>query len=492
MLGMDQVHVIRHKVLVEGGSIRGVARQMGVSRNTVRKYLGVSEPVRQEGGPRERPVLEKVAPRIEVLLGQWGPRTTPKQRLTGSRIHRQLVEEGYRVGITTVREYLRERRRQAQEVYIPLIHRPGDEAQVDFFEVTVEEGGIVRKAWKFVMRLMYSGRDFVRLYDRCDQLCFLDAHVRAFGFFGAVPRRVVYDNLRAAVKRRVGIHVEYTDRFRALMSHYLFEPCLARPGQGHDKGGVESRGKGLRLQHLTPIPVGKTLASISEALLSEIDGVAEKEDREGKSILERFRDETGCMLPLPTQPFEARHMVMVSVSKQALVKIEGATYSVPSHWARLHGTAYVGVEDIRIMCYGESFMVSRQRRGCRHVRYRHYLSALAQKPQAVRQVAPELLEELGEPYGRLWGLLIRTYGERDAARVMAKLLGVMVDHGEDAVGKALCEVLGQGRLDLLALRSRLHGEPRKDPIPVPEPLGSYQVDVGQTTDYDWLLLGERP
>jgi transposase len=112
MLGVDQVHVIRHKVLVEGESIRGVARQMGVSRNTVRKYLGVSEPVRQERGARERPVLEKVAPRIDVLLEQWGPRTTQKQRLTGSRIHRQLVEEGYRVGITTVRDYLRERRRQ--------------------------------------------------------------------------------------------------------------------------------------------------------------------------------------------------------------------------------------------------------------------------------------------------------------------------------------------------------------------------------------------
>jgi hypothetical protein len=55
MLGMDQVHVIRHKVLVEGGSIRGVARQMGVSRNTVRKYLGLSEPVRQECGPHDGP-----------------------------------------------------------------------------------------------------------------------------------------------------------------------------------------------------------------------------------------------------------------------------------------------------------------------------------------------------------------------------------------------------------------------------------------------------
>lgn len=63
MLGMDQVHGIRHKVLVEEQSIRRVAREMGVSRNTVRKYLQVSEPARQESGPRKRPVLEAVAAR---------------------------------------------------------------------------------------------------------------------------------------------------------------------------------------------------------------------------------------------------------------------------------------------------------------------------------------------------------------------------------------------------------------------------------------------
>ena len=80
---------------------------------------------------------------------------------------------------------------------MPLVHRPGDEAQVDFFEVTVELGGERRKAWKFLMRLMYSGRDFVRLYDRQDQVAFLDGHVRAFAHFGGVPARIVYDNLAA-------------------------------------------------------------------------------------------------------------------------------------------------------------------------------------------------------------------------------------------------------------------------------------------------------
>ncbi len=93
MLRMDQVHVIRHKVLIEDRSRRSVAREMGVSRNTVRKYLRISEPRRVETGPRARPVLERVAPRLEELMEEWFLRTTRKQRITGTRLHRQLVEE---------------------------------------------------------------------------------------------------------------------------------------------------------------------------------------------------------------------------------------------------------------------------------------------------------------------------------------------------------------------------------------------------------------
>jgi len=138
---MDQVHVVRYKALVEGQSIRRVACEMGMSRNTVYKYLKVSEPVRREEGARARPVLEKVSPRIDELLEGWNTRKSPKQRITGTRLHQQLIEEGYKVGITPVREYLHEKHRQEKEVYIPLIHRCGDEAQADFFQVTVEEDG---------------------------------------------------------------------------------------------------------------------------------------------------------------------------------------------------------------------------------------------------------------------------------------------------------------------------------------------------------------
>ncbi len=162
MLRMDQVHVIRHKHYVEKMGIRRIAREMGLDRKTVRKYLEESEPVRKETVPRARPVMSVIGPRIDELLEEWRERTTKKQRVTSPRMHRQLLAEGYEVGERTVREYLAEKRREAAEVYVPLVHRPGDDAQVDFFEVSVEEDGVVRKAWKLLVRLMHSGRDFIQ------------------------------------------------------------------------------------------------------------------------------------------------------------------------------------------------------------------------------------------------------------------------------------------------------------------------------------------
>jgi len=83
--------------------------------------------------------------------------------------------------------------------------------------------------------------------------------VRAFAHLDAAPHRLIYDNLKAAVRKMlVGSERELTVRFLALANHYLFEACFARPREGHDKGGVESRGKAIRWQELVPIRRGRT------------------------------------------------------------------------------------------------------------------------------------------------------------------------------------------------------------------------------------------
>ena len=206
---------------------------------------------------------DKVAERVQALLADSAQWTGGKQRLTATRLHALLVAEGHTVGVTAVKDAVAEWKRQRREVFVPLTYRPGDLAEVDFFEVLVDLDGTRRKAWLFLMRLMYSGRDFARIYERQDQISFLDGHVRAFAHFDGVPARVAYDNLRAAVVRiLVGGARTLTPRFTALASHYLLEACFCRPGEGHDKGGVEARGQAIRQQTLVPIPSGPTLTGI--------------------------------------------------------------------------------------------------------------------------------------------------------------------------------------------------------------------------------------
>lgn len=493
---MDQVHVIRHKHFAEGLSARRIARELGLNRRTVQKYLEQSEPVRVETAARPQPVVSVTGPRIDALLEEWAPRLEGKHRLTSPRMHRQLREEGFTVSERTVRAYLAEKRRQAAEVYIPLVHRPGDEAQVDFFEVTVDEGGLRRKAWKFLMRLMYSGRDFIHLYDRCDRPCFLDGHVRAFAHLGGVARRLIYDNLSAAVKRVVGLKERLlTERFRALSSHYRFEPCFARPREGHDKGGVEGRGKSVRLQHLTPIVCGPDLDSISAAALTDVERRwRARRHEDGRPLPVLFEEERPLLLSLPAAAFEPRCLVPVAISKSATVKVEGALYSLPQRWARLDADAWIGPRDIRFRCRGEQAVRPRQRPGGRRIEYRDYLRELSRKPQAVRQVAPELVAELGEPYGRLWTLLEQTHGAKQAARILAGVLGAMDDHGEAAVTDALAQALAGGTFgaeggNLLTLTRQRPPRPVLMDNLVPAALRTVAVEAGCAADYDLLLAG---
>jgi transposase len=456
---------------------------MGVCRNTVRKYLRESLPRRQQLRQRSRPVWERVEPRLQELLTEWEPRTALKQRLTAARVHQQLISEGYRVSASLLRSYLRERRRQRQEVYIPLIHRAGEEAQVDFFEVVVEIGGQWLKAWEFLLRLMYSGREFAWLYERCDQLAFWDGHVRAFACLDGVARRCVYDNLKPAVRRIVGLQGVLSERFLALVSHYLFEPDFTPIGEGHDKGGVESRGKAIRRQHLTPIPRGDSLSEVSKALLLQLEqAFSTKRNADGSSANELWAAERQQLLPLPTAPFEVCRTQAVAVSSQSLVTVEGAWYSVPARWARLHS----GVDQVRIVCLGESVTHPQVRFGKRRVLYRHYLPELARKPKAVRPVAPELVAELGEPWVAVWRLLSATHGEREAARVLTRLVAAIGDHGEDKVARALEAALPEQRVDLLGVITPEPTAPSV--IAIPSALAGFEIEAAKAADYDHLLL----
>ena len=479
---MDQVHVLRHKVLVEGRSQRQVAKELGISRLTVKKYLTEAVPIRREAQARARPVWDKVGARLQALLAEAAQWTGAKQQLTATRLHEMLVAEGHHVGVTLVKDAVAEWRRQRREVFVPLTYRPGDLAEVDFFEVLVDLAGARRKAWLFLMRLMYSGRDFAWIYERQDQVSFLDGHVRAFAHFGGMPARVAYDNLRAAVVRILaGGERALTPRFTALVSHYLLEPCFCRPGEGHDKGGVEARGKALRRQALVPIPSGPTLDAINVALLGRLD--ARLTTMPG--IATRFTEEQGAWRPVP-EPFAAEATTLATVSPRALVRLEGAYYSVPCRWAGLDLVVHVGPSTVTIVGDdGTRIGHPRKRFGERSIDYRHYLPELAQKPQAVRQVLPDLLRDLGEPFPAVWAHLDAAHGPREAARLLAKILGELETRGARDVVPALETALATGA-PLTMARIATAAPARVD---VPEALRDLDIASGSASDYDGWLRG---
>ena len=489
---MDQVHVVRHKVLVEGRSQRAVARELGLARVTVRKYLDQAAPARHpEPAARPRPVWEAVAPRVEALLAESVRWTGGKQRLTATRLHALLRAEGHAVGVTMVKDAVAEWKRQRREVFVPLTYRPGDLAEVDFFEVLVDIDGTRRKAWLFLMRLMYSGRDFAWIYERQDQISFLDGHVRAFAHFDAVPARVAYDNLRAAVVRiLVGGARTLTPRFAALASHYLLEACFCRPGEGHDKGGVESRGKAVRQQALVPIPVGPTLAGINAALLAQMDARCDTpRDATGQTIGDLFTEEQRQCRAAP-MPFAPEATTLATVTPRALIRLEGAVYSVWTRWAGLDVVVRVGATTLTIVGRdGSRVTHPRKRFGQRSIDYRHYLAELARKPQAVRQVLPDLLRDLGAPFPAIWDQLQAAHGPREAARLFAKVLAQLETHGTAVVVPALTLALAAGTPLLLALTPARSASARVAPDIVPAPLRDIDVASGCAADYDGWLLG---
>ena len=189
---------------------------------------------------------------------------------------------------------------------MPLAFEPGEEAQVDWHDGWVEENGVQRKAQFFCMRLCYSKASFVWPYERANLESFLDGHVRAFEYFGGVPRRLAYDNLKSAVIQVLpGRKRKLNKRFRELRSWYLFDTRFCNVACGNEKGDVENLAKRSQRTYLTPMPAVGALRDLGPQLIShcreDLNRPAPR-PHQGKTQRELFEEEQRCLLPLPERP----------------------------------------------------------------------------------------------------------------------------------------------------------------------------------------------
>jgi transposase len=170
---------------------------------------------------------------------------------------------------------------------VPLAHLPGAEAEVDFGEFHAVIAGVLLKLWMFVMRLSCPGRAFHVAFATQAQEAFLEGHVLALEYFGAVPGRVRYDNLKPAVVRVLrGRDRAESERFIALRSHYGFDSFFCTPGKegAYEKGGVEGEIGRFRRRHLLPVPAARPAARISPVAEKATTSLSGRLERTGQTV----------------------------------------------------------------------------------------------------------------------------------------------------------------------------------------------------------------
>src|SRR2546423_553528 len=248
---------IRRRVLAGAISMRQACAEYHLNFRTVRKIVRHAEPPPLRASQsRAKPVLGPFLPVLRQIIDD-DRHAPPKQRHTARRIYERLRDEhGYPGCPSIVRDAVRAYKQSQAEVFVPLLHPPG-EGQVDFGRAAVVVAGVRHKAALFVLTLPHSNARFGCLFPRECTETFHEGHARAFAFFGGVATRISYDNSKIAVVKLTGPHErQLTREFLRLQAHFTFAAHFCRVRQAHAKGHVENGVGYVRRNFLVPVPEG--------------------------------------------------------------------------------------------------------------------------------------------------------------------------------------------------------------------------------------------
>ena len=495
MLIVETIARIRREFHVNRKPIKAIARDLGLSRNTVRKVLRSDETsFSYERETQPMPRLGRWREELDGLLAANAGKAR-KEKLTLIRIFEELRERGFEGGYDAVRRYAREWNRVREtalaDAYVPLAFAPGEAFQFDWSHEVVLINGATTTIKVAHVRLCHSRMFFVRAYPRETQEMLFDAHDKAFAFFRGTCQRGIYDNMRTAVDVVfVGKDRTFNRRFLQMCAHYLFEPTACTPAAGWEKGQVENQVGLVRERFFTPRLRFKSFDEMNAWLLDKCVAHARvalhPEDR-SKTIWEAFEAERPSLVAY-RGPFDGFHATPASVSKTCLVRFDTNKYSVSARAVGRPVEVQAYADRIVIKQDGEIVGEHRRRFGRGHTIYNpwHYVPVLVRKPGALRNGAPFKDWALPGAFGRVQAKLA---GVNDGDRQMVDLLAAVLSDGLPAVEAACAEAFSQGAFSsdviLNILTRRREPEPPKT-IMTPDALRLRFEPVADCNRYDAL------
>ena len=464
VVGMSLYAQIR-EAYISGESQRSIARRLGVSRPTVKKYCeGASMPgVRKEYLRAPSVVTPDVERFIRFCLETDKEEGLRKQSHTAKRIYDRLVSEiGFTGSYSIVRRVVHEMKAHyiPAQADIPLEYDPGDAIQIDWGEATIYLHGEKKTVQIFCGRLCYSCDIFVMACLNQNAESFLEAQQRMFDHFVGVPRRLIFDNGKVGVKEGFGLHAVAQDYYRIFAAHYVFATDFCNVASGNEKGLVENLVGYSRNNFLVPVPRVDSMDSLNEQLLESCLQYRNTHKVQGRSqtVKEMFATEQSCLHPVAPYRYETAKVTTPTVGDYSTVRFDRNEYSVPVRFLRRAVTVKGYANKVEILCDRDTVVTYERLSGQGKTTYKleHYIGLLERKPRCVFQAKPvrqTVKQELLELGQHLPG------GNKD----MVRLLRMCVDYGEDRVIFAKNRIPGGITPTVDLIRSYLE-EPMQNPI----------------------------
>jgi transposase len=425
---------MRRLVLGEHWRVGTVARRFGVHYSVVRRA------VYETTGPRELPGASVVDPFKPYLV----ERLEKYPELTATRLLAELRERGFQHGIAVLRRYIAHIRGPRQrKAYLRVEVEPADQAQVDWGSFGhMRIGTTQRPLSVFVMVLSWSRALFLdfSLDQRMETFCRM--HQRAFEFFQGIPRRVLYDNLKSVVLHHIGSTVQFNPTFLGFAGHYLFEPTAAPVRYPEAKGRAEAIIKYIRHAFF----YGRTFSSLEDLRGQAVQWRDEVANQRLHATTrqrpeDRLRVERVRLRSLPERPADTDLVVPVIVSKEARVRLDTNTYSVPH--ALVGRSVFLRANDVTVRVVADNAVVAehlrcwdrrraiedpahidalvKRRPGARAPKLKDRLSSLSTECRLYIQEIARRRVNLDSEIRKLDRLILR-YGEADVADAMARAL----------------------------------------------------------------------
>ena len=441
-----------------------IATQLRVHHSTVRRVLA------QAGVPLKQKIVRPsmVEPYRAFMIETLSKYPT----LRASRLYAMVRERGYPGAPDHFRALVaRLRPRPAAEAYLRLRTLPGEQGQVDWAHFgKLSVGRARRPLMAFVMVLSYSRYLFLRFYLGAAMSEFIHAHVEAFAWFNAVPRVLLYDNLRSAVLERSGDAIHFHPRLLELAAHYRFQPRPVAVARGNEKGRVERAIRFARDAFFAARSF-RDLDDLNAQAKAWCEGAAADRpcpEQRARSVRTVFAQEATHLLALPENPFPAEERLEVKVGKTPYARFDWNDYSIPHAHVQRSLSVLATLDTVRILD-GLELIATHPRSFDRDAQIElpsHVQALVAYKRAARAQRAQDRLHHAA-PSAK--ALFLRAAERGAHLGVLTRgLLALLDSHGASALEAAIAAALAQDAAHLGAVRHFIdqHAHARGQPPPI--------------------------